>query len=218
MDWWVRSITKRRTWFVFLLEILQFTNSFVERLMKEWISPVYGFFHPKPRIEILDGHQSHIFKCEGKSCKTTICCFLDTKDARSTGNMQKHVKSYWGIAALQAADSTKNPNDVWTKIVCSILRDGSITAFERKGNGKTTYSNRPLTCAETKAAFVRWVCESLHSFDIISNMYFLVLMKTGWPGFYIPSPSTVSCDFQLVFAHTWDRIAKLLNVSITCGP
>ena len=187
--------------------------------MKEWISPVYGFFHPKPRIEILDGHQSHIFKCEGKSCKTTIRRFLDTKDARSTGNMRKHVKSCWGIAALQAADSAKNPNDVRTKIVHSILRDGSITAaFERKGNGKATYSNRPLTHAESKAAFVHWVCESLRPFDIVSDVYFLVLMKTGRPGLYIPSPSTVSRDVQLVFAHTRDRIAKLLNVSITCGP
>jgi len=61
------------------------------------------------------------------------------------------------------------------------------------------WSNRPLTHAETKAAIVRWVCESLCPFDIVKDTYFLVLMKTGRPGLYIPSPLTVSRDVRLVF-------------------
>jgi hypothetical protein len=37
-------------------------------------------------------------------------------------------------------------------------------------------------------------------------------MKTGCPEYYIPSPSTVSQDVQLVFAWTHQRIAKMLWV------
>jgi hypothetical protein len=37
-------------------------------------------------------------------------------------------------------------------------------------------------------------------------------MKTGRPGIYIPSASTVSRDVKLVFARTWEQIAKMLQV------
>jgi hypothetical protein len=107
--------------------------------------------------------------------------------------MWRHVASCWGKEALAACDSTADDKEVQNKIAPDILRNRSITAaFERKANGKWTYSNRPLTHAETKAEIVCWVCESLRPFDIVSNTNFLVLMKTGHPEFYIPSPWTVS--------------------------
>lgn len=163
---------------------------------------MYGFFHPVPKLEVIEGRRAHVFKCQNHSCKTAIRHFLDKGDARSTGNMRRHVKKCWGIAARDAADSAKKFDDV-KKLVRGILRDGTITdAFEKKGMGKPTYSNRPLTRAETKAAFVRWVCESLRPFDIVKDVYFLVLMKTGRLALYIPSPSTVSRDVRLVFART----------------
>ena len=142
---------------------------------------------------------------------------MDTKDACSTSNMRKHVKSChgWGKAVLDAADSAKNAEEVREKIVKGILRDGSITeAFERKSNGKPTYSNRPHTRTEVKAEIVRWVCESIRPFDIVYDVRFLVLMKTGWPEYYIPSPITVSRDVRLVFTRTRERIAKMLVVSV----
>jgi hypothetical protein len=38
-------------------------------------------------------------------------------------------------------------------------------------------------------------------------------MKTGRPGYIIPSPSTVSRDVRMVFARTRQRIARVLQVS-----
>jgi hypothetical protein len=52
---------------------------------------------------------------------------------------------------MSAADDAKDANEVRTKIVAGILRDGSITTpFERKGKGKVMYSHRQHTRAETK--------------------------------------------------------------------
>ncbi|KAK2463721.1 hypothetical protein APHAL10511_004472 [Amanita phalloides] len=161
-------------------------------LMKEWTSPVYAFFQPKPKIDVVvvgdDECVSHVFKCWHKQCKVTVCRFLDKKDTRSTSNMHKHVKACWGDKALVAADSAANADDVRTFIVGGILKNGSITdSFERKGKGKRTYSIRALTCAEVKAEIVRW------------------------PELYIPSLIMVACDMQLVFTWTRQRVAKYLN-------
>ncbi|KAG1872022.1 hypothetical protein C8R48DRAFT_746527 [Suillus tomentosus] len=131
--------------------------------MKEWLSPVYVFFDPMPHIVEINGQCAHEFKC----------------NARSTGNMQKHIKSCWGEDVLNAADDANNANEVWSKIVPGIVRDGSITAsFERKGKGKVImYSHHQHTHAETKG--------------------FLSLMKTGRPEYYLPLPTTISHDVWL---------------------
>ncbi|KAG0708068.1 hypothetical protein DFH29DRAFT_979429 [Suillus ampliporus] len=173
--------------------------------MKEWNSPIYAFFDPTPTIKIINGHRAHAFKCMAKGCKVRICRFLDKKDARSTGNMQKHVRSCWGDDVLQACDEAKNAEEVRTKIVTSVLHNGSImVSFERKGKGKVTYLHRQHTCTETKAELVHWVAESLQPFDIVKDRGFQSLMKTGRPKYYIPSPRTISCDVRL-------RIAKMLG-------
>ncbi|KAI6004779.1 hypothetical protein EDD15DRAFT_2155499 [Pisolithus albus] len=122
-----------------------------EQLQKEWVSPVYAFFGSMPVIKEIDGRQVHEFKCSARGCKVKIRRYLDTKDARSTSNMQKHVKSCWGGDVLSAADNAKDANEVQTKIVGSILRNGSITAiFERKGKGKVTYSHQQHTQSEMR--------------------------------------------------------------------
>ncbi|KAG1861978.1 hypothetical protein C8R48DRAFT_583107, partial [Suillus tomentosus] len=183
-----------------------------ERLMKEWNSPVYAFFDPTPHIvEIADCH-AHEFKCQARGCKVKVRRFLDKGDARSTGNMQKHVRLCWGDKVLKAADSVKDADEVCLNIVSSILRNGSITAsFEWKGKRKIMYSHRQHTCAKTRAEIVRWVAESLCPFNIVKNRAFQSLMKTGRPEYYIPSPSTVSRDVRLVFARTRKRVAKMLQ-------
>ena len=61
---------------------------------------------------------------------------------------------------------------------------------------------------------MRWVSESLRPFEIVSDCSFVSLMKTGRPKYYLPSPSTVSCDVRLIFARTWQWIAKMLKVSV----
>ncbi|KAG1718887.1 uncharacterized protein EDB91DRAFT_1009556, partial [Suillus paluster] len=119
--------------------------------------------------------------------------FLDTGDARSTGNMCKHVKNCWGEDALAAAVQTKNAREAHETVVQGILMTGTITAsFERKGKGKVTFSHHQHTKMET-------------------NFRFQSLMKTGRPEYYIPSPSTVSHDVRLVFVRTHQRIANMLQ-------
>ena len=180
------------------------------------MSCVYVFFHLEPKIEKVNGRWLHVFRCRGKGCKATIRQFLDTKDACSTGNMRKHVRacSCWGEAALTAADSVANADEVHTKIVGGILKNGSITeAFKRKGKGKRTYPNWPLTRSEIKVEIVRWVCICVRPFDVVGDEEFHFLMKLGQVDMYIPSPSTVSQDVRLVFVKTCQRIANMLNVS-----
>jgi len=126
-------------------------SQWIERLQKEWISPVYAFFDPIPIIREIDGHRVHEFKCQACACKAKIHRYLDTKDAQSTGNMQKHVKSCWSDDILGEANAAKDANEVRMKIVGSILWTGSITvAFERKGKGKITYSHQQHTRAEAR--------------------------------------------------------------------
>ncbi|KAG2053515.1 hypothetical protein BDR06DRAFT_982799 [Suillus hirtellus] len=169
--------------------------------MKEWNSSIYAFFDLTLAIEIIHGCHAHAFKCMAKVCKVQICQFLNKKDARSTGNMQKHVKSCWGDEVLQAYDDANNAEEVQTKIITSILHSRSITAsFECKGKGKVTYLHRQHTCTKTKAELVCWVAESLRPFNIVKDRGFQCLMKTGRLEYYIPSPQTISHDVKLVFA------------------
>ena len=56
-----------------------------------------------------------------------------------------------------------------------------------------------------------WVSENLCSFGIISDHRFLMLMKTGWPEYYILSPSTISYDVRFMFACTQQHIVKMLQ-------
>ena len=118
---------------VMLLGWNKIINEVAVRLKKTWTSCVYAFFHSEPKIEKVNRRWSHVFRCWGKGCKATIHQFLDTTDAHSTDNMRKHVRACpcWGDVALTAADSAANADEVRTKIVSGILKNGSITeAFE----------------------------------------------------------------------------------------
>jgi len=122
-----------------------------DHLQKDWTSLVYAFFDPIPTIRVIDGRRIHEFRCSACGCKARIRRYLDTKDAHSTGNMQKHVWSCWGEDVLSAAHGAKDVTEVRTRIVGSILHNGSITvAFERKNKGQVTYSNRQHTRAKTR--------------------------------------------------------------------
>ena len=121
--------------------------------------------------------------------------------------------------------------DARESVVKEIKGSGSITAaFERKGKGKVTFSHRQHTKTETKsvtlpsqalvlyliiicrAEIVRWVAEDLRPFKIVEDHGFQKLMKTGCPEYYLPSPSTVSRDVQLVFVNARKHITKMLQV------
>ncbi|KAG2088933.1 uncharacterized protein F5147DRAFT_587403, partial [Suillus discolor] len=162
------------------------------RLKKEWNSPIYAFYHPVPDIGYHEGRRYHEFKCAATSCKKGVRRYLDKKDAKSTSNMRKHAKLCWGEESINMADEAKNANEART--IISGAKNGSIVAsFECKGKGKVIYSHH------------------LRPFTIVKDRGFQSLMKTGRPEYYIPSPSTVSHDVQLVFARTRQRIAKMLQ-------
>jgi hypothetical protein len=140
---------------------------------------------------------------------------LDTSDAKSTGNMRKHAKKCWGIDMIESADKANNANEVRATTVWGILNPESITAaFERTGKGKVTYSHRQHTTTEPRAEIVCWVAESKRPFKVVSDRGFQSLMKTRRPGYYTPSPVTVSRDVKKVFANARKRIAKMLQVSV----
>lgn len=128
--------------------------------------------------------------------------------------MRRHVIKCWGDEALKAATAVEDINKAREVVVNALNETGTISAaFERKGKGKVTYSNRQHTRAETRVELVRWVSKSLRPFDIVNDESFQCLMKTGRPGYYLPSPKTISRDVKTVFARTRIRIAKLLRVS-----
>ncbi|KAG2050833.1 hypothetical protein BDR06DRAFT_983824 [Suillus hirtellus] len=146
--------------------------------MKDWVSPVYVFFYPKPCIVVISGQCTHKFKCCAKGCQSTTQRFLNKKNIRSTGNMHKHVRVCWGEDVLAAADHAKDANEAHTKIVGGILCNGSITAsLEHKEKGKVTYSHHQHTRAETR-------------YFVMQDKGFQSLMKTGRLEYYIPLPAT----------------------------
>lgn len=53
----------------------------------------------------------------------------------------------------------------------------------------------------------------MRPFSVVKDRGFQTLMKTGRPGYYIPSPATVSRDVKKVFIKCRQRIAKMLQVS-----
>ncbi|KIK40538.1 hypothetical protein CY34DRAFT_24776 [Suillus luteus UH-Slu-Lm8-n1] len=67
---------------------------------------------------------THVFKCMLKGCKVKIHRFLDKKDARSMGNMRKHVKACWGEEILQMADQVRNAEEVRGKGFQSLMKIG----------------------------------------------------------------------------------------------
>ena len=61
---------------------------------------------------------------------------------------------------------------------------------------------------------VRWIAESKRPFQIVNDHGFQSLMKTGRPGFQLPSAETISRDTKNAFVAVRQRIAKMLKVRI----
>ena len=75
-------------------------------------------------------------------------------------------------------------------------------------------SDFPVLTPRFRAEIVRWVSESKRPFEIVNDRGFQSLMKTGRPGYRLPSPPTVSRDVKSVFVKVRKRIAKTLQVGI----
>lgn len=90
-----------------------FAHIIAERLLEDWVSPIYIFFKPTPAIEYIKERRVHVFQCDAKYCKGRgngrhVRRYLDTGDAKSTSNLRKHAKICWGEEAVAAADSTRD--------------------------------------------------------------------------------------------------------------
>ena len=59
---------------------------------------------------------------------------------------------------------------------------------------------------------IMWVAESMRSFSIVEDPGFQCLMKNGRPTYRIPPASMVAQDIRVVYTHTRERIAKMLQV------
>jgi hypothetical protein len=202
-----------------------------ERLKRKWTKVVYAFYDPDVKIKYNAGRKYHAFTCLQKHCRKMINRYTNKADQGSTGNLRKHIKKCWGQNVLDVADKAKDKQAA-LPMVKNFMNTGKITTiFERKGKGEITYSIMQHKPHETRYVFiipgpvdiclhvysaeiVRWVCESLRPFNIVGDRGFKVLMKTGRPHHYLPSPSTVGRDVRQVFVQVWRRIANLLRVCL----
>jgi hypothetical protein len=92
-----------------------------------------------------------------------VCRYLDTSDAKSTGNLRKHAKVCWTDEVVAHADATKDVKTAREALASLENVDGSITAaFERVAKSKVTYSHRQHTKTEA-----RYVITTIHPSDFI---------------------------------------------------
>jgi hypothetical protein len=129
-----------------------------ERMAKDWTSPIYGFFHPRPEVKVVEGRRCHEFQCaaplcKGKGTKPRMVRRYKS-DRNSTSNMHKHAKNCWGEENVSKALGVKGElsiDDVRKSLMQAKFHDGSITAsFERKGKGSVTFSTRQHTYMESR--------------------------------------------------------------------
>ncbi|KAH9080265.1 hypothetical protein EDB83DRAFT_2184431, partial [Lactarius deliciosus] len=179
-----------------------------EHLLKDWNSPIYVFFKVTPLIKVINGRHVHVFECNTKCCVgkgngRMVRRYLDTSDAKLTGNLQKHTKGCWGDEVVAAADATKNVQAARDALEKVKSVDGwSITAaFQRITKDKITYSHHQLTAIEARAEFVRWVAESKRPFQIVNDEGFQKLMMSSCPTCYIASAKTILQDVKRVFVN-----------------
>ncbi|TFK59862.1 hypothetical protein BDN72DRAFT_780160, partial [Pluteus cervinus] len=173
-------------------------NNILAALSKRWKAQIYACYVLPVEVEYTNDAQQRPFlnfRCFAKGCKTGVRRYLDKKDA-STKNLHTHAETCWGEDVVNQVNSAKNATIARSAVTEPYRKNGKITdVFERKGE-KKTYSHMQLTKAET------------------NDDGFVLLMKTGRPGYYVPSASTVSRDVKKIFAKSRIRIAKMLQ---TCG-
>jgi hypothetical protein len=81
--------------------------------------------------------------------------YLDTTDAKSTGNLRKHAKICWGEEVVAAADETRDVRAAREALGKMKMKDGSILeAFERVAKSKVTYSHRQHTTTESRCVVI----------------------------------------------------------------
>lgn len=124
-------------------------------MMKKWNSPIYAFFHLPPEVKREGDRTKHVFKCAARTCVSSggpfVTRYLDTKDARSTGNLRRHAKTCWGVEAITMASQARDKDEARKKVVKKIMISGNLPSMlEFETKGKKTYSHMPLTRLQTR--------------------------------------------------------------------
>ncbi|KAM5539814.1 hypothetical protein V8D89_006627 [Ganoderma adspersum] len=167
----------------------------LEQAHRCWQSPVYTFFKEDIVISYKKGRKLYVFRCVVKDCGVKVCCYLNTKDAVSSGNLFKHAHGCWKDEVVNHAMELGNVDLMPEKLVKPKAQSKSIMYFfNAKILGKQKYSHCPLLKIQTRVWAVRWVAEDLHLFKMV-----------------VPSPSTVSCDVKAVFIAFCKHLAKMLQ-------
>ena len=127
----------------------------IERLSKEWTSPIYVFFRMSPRIDYVDGCYAHIFECAAGKCwgknERDVHQYLDKADVKSTSGLHHHAMKCWGAEMVKLADDTKDLEAACTTLLKTKLHDGMITAeFESIRKGKVSYLHHQHTLTEAR--------------------------------------------------------------------
>ncbi|KAH9912530.1 uncharacterized protein BXZ73DRAFT_55587 [Epithele typhae] len=183
-------------------------------MLERWGSHAYGFFDPRPAVKEIQGRRAHVFRCSATICRGStrnVNRFLNTGDVSSTSNLLKHATKCFGHEAVDRARNNKlSAEQVRANIVKATTSESINKYFKATSKNTVTYSHRQLTASETRCEFVRWCAESYRPFEIVKDTHLQVILKSGRPGFMVPSPSTVARDTKLLFARTRRRLRRLL--------
>lgn len=139
------------------------THKIQERLAKDWTSPVYAFFEPRPahKTATIKGQvrRWHEFRCSAPHClskgrnQRIVRCYLDSWDAKSTSNMLTHASICWGQDLVKKAmEERPDVKTARASLGKAEMKNGTLTAtFKRlrTGKGNVTFSARQHTYEET---------------------------------------------------------------------
>ena len=98
-----------------------------------------------PEVEYVKGHKVHVFECGTTMCHSRqrfVHCFLDTTDARLTGNLHQHDKACWGEEAVATANNMHDVKTAQEALRKAKSVDGTITElFESAAKERVTYKH-----------------------------------------------------------------------------
>lgn len=172
-------------------------------------------------IEVHNSRIAHFFTCSVKNCKTEaqgVWCYQDKGDKSSIANLRHYAVHCFGEDVINAT----------TKGEAAGSQSGSIfSAFAHQGQWPVKHSNRAHTSLEfwyvynfnkcfhqlmyTSAHIVKWVAESNHPANIVSNPKVITLFMTGNPHLKIPSANTIRHNVKVAYLKCHNQISKLLH-------
>jgi len=90
-----------------------------------------------------------------------------------------------------------------------------INSHIRKQGKSHTYLQSDSHWFEHRIEIMKWVAEKRRPFIIVKDSQFILLMKTGRPGYWLPLVATVARDVKHIFVEMHQRISTMLKVILT---